>query len=89
MTKDKGLYLDELRDDVSQLIPKKYMFYKGNQAIEHELRSVSEMLKDQGFVIESDDVMYCTPKLSESQLKDKNVIVKSSIENVSFRLLNE
>lgn len=42
------------------------MFYKGNQAIEHELRSVSEMLKDQGFVIESDDVMYCTPKLSES-----------------------
>lgn len=47
------------------------------------------MLKDQGFTIESDDVMYVTPKLTESQLKGKNIIVQSSIENVSFHLCNE
>lgn len=89
MTKDQKVYLDETRDDSNYLIPKKYMFQKGNKAIEHELRSVSEMLKDQGFTIESDDVMYVTPKLTESQLKGKNIIVQSSIENVSFHLCNE
>jgi len=89
MTKDHKLYLDESSDDATSLIPKKYMFYKGQKAITHELKSMTEMLKDQGFTIESEDVMHVTPKLTDTFLKSKNVIVQSSIENVSFHLCNE